>query len=88
METKRYLTIEQLLTNIENKGLYIYDKKIVINASIYDDFDKKEVSEIIKNISNLYIKIEQNSEIIEKILETSSNEYFLQHNYLSRLGLF
>ena len=42
----------------------LHNKKIVINASIYDDFDKKEVSEIIKNIPNLYIKIEQNSELI------------------------
>lgn len=46
----------------QNKELY--NKKIVINASIYDDFNKEEVSKIIKNIPNLYIKIEQNSELI------------------------
>ena len=54
----------------ENKELY--NKKIVINASIYDDFDKKEVSELIQNIPNLYIKIEQNSELItfEEFIKT------------------
>ena len=54
----------------QNKELY--NKKIVINASIYEEFNKKEVSEIIKNIPNLYIKIEQNSELItfEEFIKT------------------
>lgn len=51
-------------TKYLEKNKELYNKTIVINASIYDDFNKEEVSKIIKNIPNLYIKIEQNSELI------------------------
>lgn len=50
--------IEYLKNNKE-----LYSKKIIINGSIYDELDN-EMFNVLNNIPNIYIKIEQNKELI------------------------